>query len=34
MRNILGNFILNLGKVDRKSIEFQNKFRERLKVKT
>ncbi len=30
----LENFTLNLRKVCRKSVELQNKFRERLKVKT
>ncbi len=30
LRNSLGKFTLNLGK----AVEFQNKFRERLKVKT
>ncbi len=30
----LGNFTLNLEKVFRQTVEFQNKFRERLKVKT
>ncbi len=34
LRKFLGNFSLNLGKVCRKSVEFQNKFRERLKAKT
>ncbi len=30
----LENFILNLGKVCKKSVEFQNEFREHLKVET
>ncbi len=34
LRIFLENFTLNLGKVEGKSEEFQNKFRERLKVKT
>ncbi len=34
LRKFLENFTLNLGKVCTKSVEFQNKFRERLKVKT
>ncbi len=34
LKKILGNFILNLGKVCRKCVEFQNKFRESLNVKT
>ncbi len=33
MKKFLGNFTLNLKKVRRKSVQFQNKFRERLKVK-
>ncbi len=34
LRKFLGNFTLNFRKVCRKPGEFQNKFRERLKVKT
>ncbi len=34
LKNFLGNFTLNLGKVCRKSVKFENKFGERLKVKT
>ncbi len=34
LRKFLGNFTLNLGKVCRKSMEFQNEFRKHLKVKT
>ncbi len=34
MTKFLGNFTLNLGKVCKKSVEFQNIFRECLKVKT
>ncbi len=33
-RKILENFTLNLGKVCRKSMEFQNTFRQCLKIKT
>ncbi len=33
LRKFLGNFTLNLGQVFRKSMDFQNKFPERLKVK-
>ncbi len=33
LRKFLENFTLNLETVCRKSVEFQNKFRERLKVK-
>ncbi len=33
-KKILEKFPINLGKVCRKFVEFQNKFRERLKVKT
>ncbi len=33
MKKFLGNFTLNLGKVCRKSVEFQNKFPEPSKVK-
>ncbi len=32
-RKFLGNYTLNLGKVCRKCVEFQNKYRVRLKVK-
>ncbi len=34
MRKYLEDSTLNLGKVCRKSLEFQNKFRKCLKVKT
>ncbi len=33
LRKFSENFTLNFGNVCRKSVEFQNKFRERLKVK-
>ncbi len=33
LKKFLGNFTLNMGKVCRKSVEFQNEFRE-CKVKT
>ncbi len=34
LRKLLGDFTLNFWKVGAKSVEFQNKFGERLKVKT
>ncbi len=34
LRKLLGNFTLNFWKIGRKSAEFQNKFGERLSVKT
>ncbi len=34
MTKFVVNFTLNLDKVCRKSADFQNKFQERLKVKT
>ncbi len=34
LRTFLRNFTLNLGKVCRKSVEFESLFRECLKVKT
>ncbi len=34
LKKFLGNFTLNLAKVCRKSVEFRNKFRKHLKVKT
>ncbi len=34
LRKLLGNFKLNFWKVCRKSTKFQNKFGERLNVKT
>ncbi len=33
LKKFVGSFTLNFGKVSRKSVEFQNWFRERLKVK-
>ncbi len=33
LKKLVGSFTLHLGKVCRKSVEFQNKFRERLKSK-
>ncbi len=34
VRKFVGNFTLNLGEIWRKCVEFQNKFRELLKIKS